>query len=121
MESEELSVFQKHEAAALLRVLNRLRENFLALALYPEATFQLPNLLSRDGCLGIAIDTARAPRRESTQNKQAELLASYQDLGISCFTFAWVLRGSSLWGRRPALSMWASSCICALRMRSLRL
>jgi hypothetical protein len=29
MESEELSIFQKHEAAALFRVLNRLRESFL--------------------------------------------------------------------------------------------
>jgi hypothetical protein len=108
MESEELSVFQKHEATSLFRVLNHLRENFLARAqvLYPEATFQLPNLLSQDGTLSIAIDTPRASRREAAQNRQAELLASYQDLGDKLFVFASDSPGSFRSARKRGFSTW---------------
>jgi hypothetical protein len=88
LESEELPVFQKHEAAALFRALNRLREAALARAqaLYPEATFQLPNLLCRDVYLSIAIDSARAPRRDKASG-------AFGRLSRSCFVFAWASRG----------------------------
>jgi hypothetical protein len=88
MESEELSVFQKHEAAALFRTLTRLRERFLARAqsVYPE---HFPVVkFTEQGCLSQHRHRlSTGSTNGNAQSKQAELLAAYQDLGSKLFCF----------------------------------